>query len=114
MMVDGVIYVSTAWSKVKAFDAKSGKALWSFDPQVPGEWAVNACCDVVNRGVAVWEGKVFVDPTRVGGGTVIAAYSPRVRPGVPVSFPIAWDDLGAVTPRDYTVHTAIDALGDRV
>ncbi len=60
IMVDGVIYVSTAWSKVKAYDAKSGKALWSFDPEVPGEWAVNACCDVVNRGVAVWEGKVFV------------------------------------------------------
>jgi alcohol dehydrogenase (cytochrome c)/quinohemoprotein ethanol dehydrogenase len=60
IVVDGVLYVSTAWSKVKAFDAKSGKALWSFDPQVPGEKAVDACCDVVNRGVAVWEGKVFV------------------------------------------------------
>ncbi|MEY2853995.1 MAG: alcohol dehydrogenase, partial [Pseudomonadota bacterium] len=60
LMVDGVIYVSTAWSKVKAFDAKTGKALWDFDPQVPGETGVNACCDVVNRGVAVWKGKVFV------------------------------------------------------
>jgi quinohemoprotein ethanol dehydrogenase len=60
LMVDGVIYVSTAWSKVKAFDAKTGKELWAFDPQVPGETGVNACCDVVNRGVAVWKGKVFV------------------------------------------------------
>src|SRR5688572_5719893 len=60
IVVDGVIYVSTAWSKVKAYDAKTGKALWAFDPEVPGEWAVNACCDVVNRGVAVWQGKVFV------------------------------------------------------
>jgi quinohemoprotein ethanol dehydrogenase len=60
IVVDGVLYVSTAWSKVKAFDARTGQALWSFDPQVPGEWAVNACCDVVNRGVAVWKGKVFV------------------------------------------------------
>jgi quinohemoprotein ethanol dehydrogenase len=60
LVVDGVLYVSTAWSKVKAYDAKSGKALWSFDPQVPGETGVNACCDVVNRGVAVWKGKVFV------------------------------------------------------
>jgi DNA ligase D len=58
-------------------------------------------------------GKVFVDPTRVGGGTVIAAYSPRVRPGVPVSFPVTWDDLDAVNPRDFTVHTAVDALGER-
>src|SRR5690606_23692523 len=60
LMVAGVIYVSTAWSKVKAFDAVSGAALWSYDPEVPGGWAVKACCDVVNRGVAVWEGKVFV------------------------------------------------------
>ena len=58
-------------------------------------------------------GKVFVDSTRVGGGTVIAAYSPRVRPGATVSFPVGWDDLDAVSPRDFTVHTALDHLGDR-
>jgi DNA ligase D-like protein (predicted polymerase) len=52
------------------------------------------------------EGKVFLDSTRAGGATVVAAYSPRVRPGVPVSFPVAWEDLGRVTPRDFTVHTA--------
>ena len=60
LVVDGVLYVSTAWSKVKAYNAATGEQLWAFDPQVPGGWAVNACCDVVNRGVAVWEGKVFV------------------------------------------------------
>jgi alcohol dehydrogenase (cytochrome c)/quinohemoprotein ethanol dehydrogenase len=60
LVADGVLYVSTAWSKVKAYDAATGRALWAYDPQVPGEWAVNACCDVVNRGVALWEGKVFV------------------------------------------------------
>ena len=60
LMVDGVIYVSTAWSKVKAYDAKTGAELWAYDPVVPGQFGVNACCDVVNRGVAVWEGKVFV------------------------------------------------------
>ncbi len=58
-------------------------------------------------------GKVFVDSTRVGGATVIAAYSPRVRPGVPVSFPVGWDDLDDVTPGDFTVHTALQQLGDR-
>jgi bifunctional non-homologous end joining protein LigD len=58
-------------------------------------------------------GKVFVDSTRVGGATVIAAYSPRVRPGVPVSFPVAWDDLDDVAPGDFTVHTAVQQLGDR-
>lgn len=58
-------------------------------------------------------GKVFVDSTRVGGATVIAAYSPRVRPGVPVSFPVAWDDLDDVTPAEFTIHTALGQLGDR-
>ncbi|HMF84278.1 MAG TPA: ATP-dependent DNA ligase [Acidimicrobiia bacterium] len=58
-------------------------------------------------------GKVFVDSTRVGGATVIAAYSPRVRPGTPVSFPVSWDDLDEVSPADFTVHTALDRLGDR-
>lgn len=60
VVVDGVVYVSTAWSRVKAYDAATGTPLWAYDPEVPGEWAVNACCDVVNRGVAVWNGKVFV------------------------------------------------------
>lgn len=60
IMVDGVIYVSTAWSKVKAYDAKTGAPIWAYDPEVEGAWAVNACCDVVNRGVAAWEGKIFV------------------------------------------------------
>src|SRR5918995_704942 len=58
-------------------------------------------------------GKVFVDSTRVGGATVIAAYSPRVRPGVPVSFPVDWDDLDDIAPADFTVHTALRELGDR-
>jgi alcohol dehydrogenase (cytochrome c)/quinohemoprotein ethanol dehydrogenase len=60
IVVDGVMYVSTAWSKVKAYNAATGEPLWAYDPMVPGGWAVNACCDVVNRGVAVWDGRVFV------------------------------------------------------
>jgi DNA ligase D len=55
-------------------------------------------------------GRVFVDSTRVGGATVVAAFSPRVRPGVPVSFPVGWDDLDDVAPADFTVHTALDRL----
>jgi DNA ligase D len=58
-------------------------------------------------------GKVFVDATRVGGATVIAAYSPRVRPGTAVSFPVGWDDLDDVRPTDFTVHTAPELLADR-
>jgi len=59
IVVDGVMYFTSAWSKVFALNAVNGQLLWSFDPKVPGEWAVNACCDVVNRGAAVWNGKVI-------------------------------------------------------
>lgn len=57
-------------------------------------------------------GRVFVDATRVGGATVVAAYSPRLRPGTPVSFPVDWDELDRVRPGDFTVHTALRLLGD--
>ena len=55
-------------------------------------------------------GKVFLDSTRSIGATVVAAYSPRIRPGLPVSFPVAWADLPHVTPADFTVSTAPDLL----
>ncbi len=58
-------------------------------------------------------GKVFVDATRAGGATVVAAYSPRVRPGTPVSFPVSWDELDRVTPSDFTIHTAPALLRGR-
>ncbi|WP_326566428.1 ATP-dependent DNA ligase [Amycolatopsis rhabdoformis] len=57
-------------------------------------------------------GKVFLDSTRAGGATVVAAYSPRVRPGLTVSFPIPWSAADDVTPQDFTVHTALGLLGD--
>ncbi|SEH51456.1 DNA ligase D [Mycolicibacterium rutilum] len=58
-------------------------------------------------------GKVFIDSTRSGGATVVAAYSPRLRAGTPVSFPVDWSDLDRISPRDFTVHTALDALAGR-
>jgi PQQ-dependent dehydrogenase (methanol/ethanol family) len=57
--VDGRLYVTSPWSKVYAFDAKTGKQLWKYDPKVPGSYAVKLCCGIVNRGVAVWKGKVI-------------------------------------------------------
>jgi quinohemoprotein ethanol dehydrogenase len=60
LVVDGVMYFTSAWSKVFALNATTGQMIWKYDPKVPPEWAINACCDVVNRGVAVWQGKVFV------------------------------------------------------
>jgi bifunctional non-homologous end joining protein LigD len=56
-------------------------------------------------------GRVFLDSTRAGGATVAAVYSPRVRPGTPVSFPVSWDDLDRVAPADFTVRTAAALIG---
>lgn len=60
IVVDGVMYVTSTWSRVFAIDARNGSILWTFDPEVPKDWARKGCCDVVNRGVAVAAGRVFV------------------------------------------------------
>jgi quinohemoprotein ethanol dehydrogenase len=60
LVVDGTMYVTASWSVVHAIDARTGKRLWTFDPEVPRSFGEKACCDVVNRGVAVYQGKVFV------------------------------------------------------
>ncbi len=60
LYVDGVVYVSTAWSKVYAFDAATGKTLWKYDPKTPGEWIRNVCCGIVNRGIAAYNGRIYL------------------------------------------------------
>ncbi|MEX1198933.1 MAG: PQQ-dependent dehydrogenase, methanol/ethanol family [Pseudohongiellaceae bacterium] len=60
IVVDGKLYVSTSWSHVKAYDVATGEQLWAYDPEVARAKGADACCDVVNRGVAVWDGKVYV------------------------------------------------------
>src|SRR5581483_10903535 len=52
LVVDGIMFVTTSWSRVMAVDAATGQVLWRYDPKVPAEWGINACCDVVNRGAA--------------------------------------------------------------
>jgi alcohol dehydrogenase (cytochrome c)/quinohemoprotein ethanol dehydrogenase len=59
LVADGRIYVSTPWSKVYAFDARTGAQLWKYDPKVPGDWAVKLCCGIVNRGVAIYEDNII-------------------------------------------------------
>jgi DNA primase len=56
---------------------------------------------------------VFIDSTRAYGASVVAAYSPRIRPGVPVSFPVPWDGLDGITPGDFTVRNAASLLAGR-
>lgn len=60
LVIDGVIYLTSAWSKAFALDARTGEELWRYDPEVPREYAANACCDVVNRGMAAWGDKVYL------------------------------------------------------
>lgn len=60
LMHNGVLYTTTAWSMVKAYDARTGKVLWEYDPKVPRETLVDACCDAVNRGAALYGDKIYV------------------------------------------------------
>jgi quinohemoprotein ethanol dehydrogenase len=60
IVIDGVLYVTSAWSKLYAFNAKTGRLLWKYDPQVPGSIGIRGCCDVVNRGVAAWKGRIYL------------------------------------------------------
>ena len=60
IVVDGVMYASGNWGRVYALDAADGREIWTYDPQVDGRYGRYACCDVVNRGLAVWKGRVYV------------------------------------------------------
>ncbi|MEP1470402.1 MAG: PQQ-dependent dehydrogenase, methanol/ethanol family [Halieaceae bacterium] len=60
LMADGKLFVTGTWSRVYTYNAKTGELLWEFDPKVPKDYGVHACCDVVNRGAALWGDKVYV------------------------------------------------------
>ncbi|MET0291197.1 MAG: PQQ-dependent dehydrogenase, methanol/ethanol family [Steroidobacteraceae bacterium] len=60
LYVDGALFVSTAWNKLYAYDARSGKQLWQYNAKVPGEWLKNVCCGNVNRGLAAYDGKIYM------------------------------------------------------
>ncbi len=60
LFIDGVLYDVSAWNLVTAYDARTGKRLWSYDPKVPREWGRYACCEPVSRGLAAWKGKIII------------------------------------------------------
>src|SRR6266481_6010917 len=103
LVIDGVLYVSTAWSMVKAYDAKTGRRLWSYDPAVPRVLGVRGCCDVVNRGVAAWQGKIFVGTF---DGRLIAL---DARTGKPV-----WTVMTVDPDKPYTITQAPRVIKGRV
>jgi PQQ-dependent dehydrogenase (methanol/ethanol family) len=60
VVVDGIMYLTTAWSMVKAYDIRTGAKVWEYDPKIDRAKGADACCDVVNRGVAAWNGKIYL------------------------------------------------------
>ena len=103
LVVDGVMYVSTAWSLVKAYEARTGKLLWAYDPQVRRELGVNACCDVGNRGVALWNHKIYVGAY---DGRLVALDAATGKP--------IWSTLTVDTTKPYTITQAPRVVRGRV
>src|SRR6267154_2268452 len=103
LVIDGVMYVSTAWSLVKAYDAASGKLLWSYDPQVPRRLGVNGCCDAGSRGVAAWNGKIFVGTF---DGRLVALDATSGKP--------VWSVLTIDPAKPYTITQAPRVIKGRV
>src|SRR5277367_6521619 len=60
LVIDGVMYATSNFGRVYALDAATGRELWKYDPHIDGQWARYACCDAVNRGVAAFDGRLFV------------------------------------------------------
>ncbi|MDB6086998.1 MAG: adh, partial [Gammaproteobacteria bacterium] len=103
LIIDGVIYVSTAWSLLKAYDGRSGRLLWSYDPKVPRELGVNACCDVVSRGVAAWNRNIYL---ATFDGRMIAI---DARTGAP-----KWSVLTVDRSKPYTITQAPRVIKGKV
>jgi quinohemoprotein ethanol dehydrogenase len=103
LVIDGVMYVTSAWSKLFALNAKTGAPLWTFDPKVPGQAGVNACCDVVNRGVAAWKGHVFLGTL---DGRLISVDAATGKP--------AWEVVTVPAGGRYTITGAPRVVKDMV
>ncbi|HEY2677043.1 MAG TPA: PQQ-dependent dehydrogenase, methanol/ethanol family [Steroidobacteraceae bacterium] len=103
LVIDGVMYVSTAWSLVKAYDAHSGRLLWAYDPQVKRELGLNACCDVGNRGVAAWNHKIYVGAY---DGRLVALDEATGKP--------VWSTMTVEAGKPYTITQAPRVIKGRV
>ncbi|MEN0063861.1 MAG: PQQ-dependent dehydrogenase, methanol/ethanol family [Myxococcota bacterium] len=103
LVIDGRMYTTSAWSWVYAVDAKTGAELWKFDPKVPKEAGKNACCDVVNRGVAAWGDKVFVGTI---DGRLIALDQ--------MTGEVAWDVVTVDQSWPYTITGAPRAIDGKI
>ena len=103
IVVDGVMYVSGSWSVVYAIDAKTGEELWTYDPEVSGKDAAKGCCDVVNRGVAVHNGKVFV-----------GVFDGRLEALDAATGEVLWSNVTVDQTKPYTITGAPRVFKDKV
>ena len=100
---DGMMFVTSTWNIVHALDARTGEKVWSFDPEVDKEQAAYACCDVVNRGVAIWGDKIF---TATIDGRLIALDAKTGK--------VAWDVLTIDKSKPYTITGAPRVIKGKV
>ena len=103
VVVDGIMYFTGPWSKVYAVNAVTGQLIWSFDPQVPGRYGEKPCCDVVNRGVALFKGKVYVGTI---DGRLISVDAATGKS--------EWEVLTVDTTKPYTITGAPRIVEDKV
>ena len=104
IVVDGIMFFTSAWSRVFAIKATTGEIVWTYDPKVPGEVGRRACCDVVNRGVAVYKGRVYVGSL---DGRLIALDA--------ATGSLVWEVNTIIDPeRFYTITGAPRAAGGKV
>ncbi|HVN44508.1 MAG TPA: PQQ-dependent dehydrogenase, methanol/ethanol family [Steroidobacteraceae bacterium] len=103
LVIDGTIYISTAWSEVKAYDATTGKLRWEYDPRVPREAGVRLCCDAVNRGLAAWGERLYLGTL---DGRLIALDRRNGK--------VAWSKLTVDPSRPYAITGAPRVIDGRV
>lgn len=95
LVVDGIMFLTGPWSKVFAVNARTGKMIWTYDPEVPGKYGEKACCDVVNRGLALYKGRVYVGTL---DGRLISLDASNGKP--------LWQVLTVDTTKFYTITGA--------
>jgi quinohemoprotein ethanol dehydrogenase len=103
LVIDGVMYTTSAWSKVQAIDPRTGKLLWQYDPFVAGSTGVRSCCDVVNRGVAAWKGRLYVGTL---DGRLVALDAATGKP--------VWEVVTVDQTKPYTITGAPRIVKDKV
>ncbi len=103
LLIDGVLYTTGAFSIVYALDARSGKLLWKYDPEVPKAVAGRGCCGPVNRGLAAWQGRLF-----------LGAYDGRLIALDAASGKLLWETNTVDPARNYTVTGAPRVIRGKV